>query len=191
LWWIRKVSGPNILFLKIDLNRTNFGDTIKMLDNPDAGIHGPVNVEGDLTTNGAKKMPTDPAATPKLNLKDDTYWTGNKNPNDSASDGKWTALIWFNVSKIRKGLDKGATIELKFTVPSVSRGKSTGKIGNYLWVTGAVQPWSLSPSRHEPQDRRNIDLRPDRSNRVSGGRRGRIPRHHAPVPDEGYRLHAS
>jgi hypothetical protein len=143
LWWIRKVSGPNILFLKIDLNRTNFGDTIKMLDNPDAGIHGPVNVEGDLTTNGAKKMPTDPAATPKLNLKDDTYWTGNKNPNDSASDGKWTALIWFNVSKIRKGLDKGATIELKFTVPSVSRGKSTGKIGNYLWVTGAVQPWFL------------------------------------------------
>jgi hypothetical protein len=143
LWWIRKVSGPNILFLKIDLNRTNFGDTIKMLKNTAIDLTEDVNVEGDLTTSGAKKMPTDPAATPKLNLKEDTYWTGNKNPNTSASDGKWTALIWFNVSKIRKGLDKGATIELKFSVPSVSKGKSTGKLGNYLWVTGAVQPWFL------------------------------------------------
>lgn len=147
LWWIRKVSGGEILVVQIDIRKKNTGmkppegkgttliptSSGMVLDGNFGFSQG--SVDEDLTP--MKIMPQnsrDPNG--PINLKEDkVWWTGQANNNLRDS---WTVLLFLNIAKIKKD-DKNGEVKLTLGMPKLLKPDGLGvEIGHYIWVTGGA-----------------------------------------------------
>jgi hypothetical protein len=147
-WWIRRISGGEIACLEVKIQwansrqgtippillDTNFGYEIAIgsdLSTPPADNSGNV-----LNGFAAKLMPKTNKDKPAINLaKDMIWWTGI--PNSTVSkDGQFTALIWFNVTKLRPLMPKDSpTIKFRVYMPNTGKSQNQASgIGYYLWI---------------------------------------------------------
>lgn len=152
-WWIRKISGGELACLEVSVQWSNSPPTASIpivLIQTNFGYD--VSVGNDLSIapidtnsnqyNGfaAKIMPTNKSVKPQIDIsKDMVWWTGVQNTQTGQS-GNFTALIWFNVGKIRPLLPKGEDLKFQVVlqdVPASSPVPPAG-VGYYIWANYVV-----------------------------------------------------
>lgn len=165
LWWIRKISGGEILFIQVDITRINRLTPVAASSN--FGFAAPQVDLARVTDVMPPFVPDKDHPAEKLDLKAVNIW-GSKNINNVPGSGtpplpnpdhappgnqanNWTALFWINVSKVKKEHDK--KIEFTLTIPKMTGatpGQGSGT-GHYIWAVSGGDEFTYVPI-HPPPD---------------------------------------
>lgn len=166
MWWIRKISGAELLFIRVKMERTNVAVPVTIQtnfqfsgDDVDDGV--PLHVDTiDLDPDIMSPDKVD-ASHPaqKLNFKDVNMWgskyTNNRssgpNPDHVEAGGElnWTALFWVNVGKVKK---EHGEVKLYFEIGRIDKPAPNGPSGSlsFIWAVSGGNQFVTVPIHPRP-----------------------------------------